>query len=286
MGLTGTILAATFRLLPDESAWVRQETVVARNLGESIAKLDESDDAPYSAAWIDCFASGSSFGRSLIHLGRHASARDVEAILGGGKRKQAARSGPSLSVPVDLPGFMLNRWSGAAFNELYFRRGSARAGAPFLNRIEPFFFPLDGVLNWNRVYGRRGFLQHQCVIGVGHAETAIGEIVSRFAKRGAAPFLAVLKKLGPAGRGLLSFPSPGFTLALDIAMDQGVFDFLDEIDEIVVAAGGRTYLAKDARQSPATFIAGYPNLEQFRTIRRQIGADRRIESRLSRRLGI
>ena len=141
-------------------------------------------------------------------------------------------------------------------------------------------------MNWNRIYGRRGFLQHQSVIDAEHAKSAIGEMLRRFARRGNASFLAVLKKLGPAGRGLLSFPRPGFTLALDVAVDRGVFEFLDEIDKIVVAAGGRIYLAKDARQSPETFAAGYPNLDEFRRIRRTIGADRRIVSRLSKRLGI
>ncbi len=284
MGLTGTILSATFRLLPVETAHIAQETVVARDLSESIAALSAREDAPYSAAWIDCLASGASLGRSLIYLGRHASKLDVEAL--GGETPGAAGRAPRLSVPIDLPSFTLNRWSVAAFNEVYFRKGVASAGAPFLNRIDPFFFPLDGVLNWNRIYGRRGFLQHQSVIDADHAEAAIGEILTRFARRGNASFLAVLKKLGPAGRGLLSFPSPGFTLALDLAIDRGVFDFLDEIDEIVVAAGGRVYLAKDARQSRATFAAGYPNLEKFRAIRRRIGAERHIASRLSDRLGI
>jgi decaprenylphospho-beta-D-ribofuranose 2-oxidase len=286
MGLTGTILTASFKLLPVETAWIRQETIVARNLAQSMAVLIERDDAPYSAAWIDCLAGGASLGRSLIYLGRHASKSDVEALGGAGEAKPSTKRGRSLGVPMDLPGFTLNRWSVAAFNELYFRRGAATAGAPFLTRIEPFFFPLDSVLDWNRIYGRRGFLQHQSVIESGHAESAIGEMLSRFARRGSASFLAVLKKLGPAGRGLLSFPSPGFTLALDVAMDEGVFDFLDEIDKIVVAAGGRIYLAKDARQSPETFAAGYPNLDEFRRIRRMIGADRRIDSRLSKRLGI
>jgi decaprenylphospho-beta-D-ribofuranose 2-oxidase len=257
MGLTGTILSAAFRLLTVESALVRQETFVARNLAEAIALLSEHEDAPYSAAWIDCLASGASLGRSLIYLGRHASKADVEALGRGGRGEPAAKPGRSVSVPLDLPGLTLNHWSVAAF-----------------------------VLNWNRIYGRRGFLQHQSVIDAERAESAIREMLSRFARRGNASFLAVLKKLGPAGRGLLSFPRPGFTLALDVAVDRGVFEFLDEIDKIVVAAGGRIYLAKDARQSAETFAAGYPNLDEFRRIRRTIGADRRIVSRLSKRLGI
>lgn len=286
MGLTGTILKATFKLLPIETTWIRQETVVARNLGESIAILTARDEAPYSAAWIDCLASGAALGRSLIYLGRHAAKSDVEALAAGAQSDDAPGRARRLSVPIDLPGFTLNRWSVAAFNEVYFRKGAAAAGPPFLNKIDPFFFPLDGVLNWNRIYGRRGFLQHQSVIGAERAEAAIGEILTLFARRGNASFLAVLKKLGPAGRGLLSFTAPGFTLALDLAIDEGVFAFLDEIDKIVVAAGGRIYLAKDARQSRATFAAGYPNIEKFRAIRRRIGADRHIASRMSDRLGI
>ncbi|ACK51101.1 FAD linked oxidase domain protein [Methylocella silvestris BL2] len=283
MGLTGTILSASFKLIPVESALIAQETIVAQNLDEAIAALSAHEDWPYSAAWIDCLASGASLGRSLIYLGRHAKAADIAAI--DPHRRPAGKKRP-LGVPIDLPGFTLNRLSVAAFNELYFRKGASAAGPMFLNGIGSFFFPLDGILDWNRIYGRRGFLQHQCVIGADGAAGAIAEILGRFAKRGNASFLAVLKKLGPAGRGYLSFPKPGFTLALDLAMDRGVFEFLDEIDDIVVAAGGRIYLAKDARQSRATFEAGYPELDRFREIRREIGAERRIASRLSDRLGI
>jgi decaprenylphospho-beta-D-ribofuranose 2-oxidase len=286
MGLTGVILTATFKLIRVDTPWIRQETVVAHNLAEAIAALSERDEEPYSAAWIDCLASGPSLGRSLIYLGRHASTADVDNLATASQRKAQQMIGHHLSIPLDLPGFTLNRWSVTAFNEFYFRNGAAKAGAPFLNRINPFFFPLDGVLNWNRIYGRRGFLQHQSVIDAEHAHSAIGEILTRFAKRGTASFLAVLKKFGPGGKGLLSFPKPGFTLALDLSLDDGVFEFLDEIDEIVTGAGGRIYLAKDARQSRATFEAGYPNLDRFRKYREESGAGRKIASRLSNRLGI
>jgi FAD/FMN-containing dehydrogenase len=285
MGLTGSILQATFRLSRVETGWIKQNTIVARDLATALAILSEHDEAPYSAAWIDCLASGAALGRSLIYLGEHASKADVEALRPGAPSAPARRP-RSLSVPVDLPGFTLNRWSVAAFNEIYFRKGAKTAGTPFLNDADPFFFPLDGILHWNRIYGRRGFLQHQSVVPAEHAHDVIGEILDRIAKRGNASFLAVLKKLGPSSRGLLSFPSPGFTLALDLALDKGIFAFLDEIDALLSAAGGRIYLAKDARQSRATFEAGYPNLQRFREIRRRIGAEGRIASRLSDRLGI
>jgi hypothetical protein len=190
-----------------------------------------------------------------------------------------------LSVPVDLPSFTLNRLSVSAFNELYFRMGARRAGAPFLVEWDPYFFPLDGVGSWNRIYGGRGFLQYQCVIPTHSGRPVLGEILERVSRHGAASFLAVLKALGPS-HGLLSFPMDGFTLTLDLPVSDSVFPLLDGFDALMVEAGGRLYLAKDARQSPETFAAGYPDLPRFRDVRREIGAEGRIASRLSTRLGI
>ena len=285
MGLTGTILQTTFRLLRVETGWIKQNTVVAPDLATALTILSQHGEVPYSAAWIDCLAKGRALGRSLIYLGEHASKADVEALMPGAPCTPPRRARRN-KVPVDLPRFTLNRWSVAAFNELYYRKGAAAAGRTFLSDADPFFFPLDGVHDWNKIYGRRGFLQHQSVVPAEHAYDVIGEILARTGKRGNASFLAVLKKFGAASKGLMSFPSPGFTLALDLSIDRGVFDFLDGIDRLVVAAGGRVYLAKDARQSRATFESSYPNLQRFREIRRQIGAQDRIASRLSDRLGI
>ncbi len=285
MGLTGTILQATFRLVPIETGWVKQNTLVAPDLATALTLLSERADAPYSAAWIDCLAKGASLGRSLIYLGEHASKADVEAMAPGTPPMPRSRT-QRKKVPVDLPGFTLNHWSVAAFNELYFRKGAASAGKTRLTGIDPFFFPLDGILDWNRIYGRRGFLQHQSLVPAERAHDVFGEILSRIAKRGNASFLAVLKKFGASSKGLLSFPSPGFTLALDLSIDRGIFDFLDEIDRLVAAAGGRIYLAKDARQSRETFESSYPNLQRFKDIRQHIGARDRLASHLSHRLGI
>jgi FAD/FMN-containing dehydrogenase len=154
-----------------------------------------------------------------------------------------------------------------------------------LVKANSYFFPLDGIAEWNRMYGPRGFVQHQCVIPTPVARDATAEILRRVAAAGTASFLTVLKSLA-GGHGLLSFPMPGLTLALDIRMAEGTLALLAELDRLVVAAGGRIYLAKDACQSPATFEAGYPALGEFRALRRETGAKRRITSRLSARLGI
>ena len=285
MGLTGTILQATFRLLRIESGWIKQNTIVAPDLAAALNILALHEDAPYVVAWIDCLAKGAKLGRSLLYLGEHASDSDIETLAPGAARTPRRRL-PHLAVPVDFPGFALNRWSVGAFNEVYFRMGAAKAAAPRLSDLDTFFFPLDGILEWNRIYGKRGFLQYQCIVPVEQAQDTISEILDRCSRRGNCSFLAVLKKLGKASRGLMSFPFPGVTLALDLTIDRGVFDFLDEIDALIVAAGGRVYLAKDARQSRATFEAGYPNLQRFRELRQRIEAPNRLASRLSERLGI
>jgi decaprenylphospho-beta-D-ribofuranose 2-oxidase len=188
-------------------------------------------------------------------------------------------------VPFDLPAGTLNRRSVAAFNEVYFRRGAAKAGAPFLVHWDPYFFPLDGIQGWNRLYGRRGFVQHQCVIPTPASRSTLAAILDIVSRRANPSFLAVLKQLGP-GFGHLSFPMGGYTLALDLPVTDDVFPLLDELDALVVAAGGRLYLAKDGRQSRATFEGGYPGLARFREVRRAIGAEGRVVSRLSARLGI
>ena len=279
MGLTGVILEATIRLRPVETGWIRQRVIPASNLADAVRALDRGDSATYSVAWIDCVASGNSLGRSLIYLGEHARADEIP-----GDRAAFSRGhDPRLTMPVDLPAMTLNRYSIRAFNELYFRIGASRAGAPHLVSIFPYFFPLDNVGAWNRIYGRRGFLQHQCVIPQAGALDVLGEILARISTRGDASFLAVLKKLGQ-GDGVMSFPLPGYTLALDFPMSSSILNFLDELDRLVVAAGGRLYLAKDARQSRATFEAGYPALQRFNEIRKSLDPMGRIRSRLSQRL--
>ena len=283
MGLTGTILEATLDLRRVETGWIWQRTIVAPDLAAALAALDASETATYSVAWIDGAAKGASLGRSLVFLGEHVRLDELDgkALANPFPRLED----PFFSVPVDFPSFALNRWSVSAFNELYFRLGARRAGDPFLVAAKPYFFPLDGLGAWNRIYGRHGFLQHQCVLPADRGPAALAEILGRVTAHGNASFLAVLKKLGPSN-GLLSFPFPGYTLALDFPLTRKSFDFLEVLDRLVVAAGGRLYLAKDARQSAATFEAGYPSLNRFREIRKMVDPSGRIRSCLAERLTI
>jgi FAD/FMN-containing dehydrogenase len=284
MGLTGTIVEATFRLNRIETGWMRQRTLVAHDLDAALEALRESAGATYSVAWIDCLARGASLGRSLVYAAEHATREDVAALRPGAGTFPPSRRG-RLAVPLEMPAEALNRASVRAFNALYFHRGAMKAGTPFLVHWDPYFFPLDAIADWNRVYGRRGFVQYQCVIPTGSARAALGEILERVSRHGGASFLAVLKQLG-GSVGALSFPMEGFTLALDFPATPDVFLLLGELDRVVVDAGGRLYLAKDSRQSRSVFEAGYPGLSSFRGLRRALGADGRVVSRLSSRLGI
>jgi len=278
MGLTGAILEATIRLKRIETGWIHERVIPAANLHDAMTALDSSDSSTYSVAWIDCVAKGTAIGRSLIYLGEHARASEI-----GNKVTFPQGHDPRISVPLDFPSAALNRYSVRAFNELYYRMGERRAGATHLVSIFPYFFPLDSIGAWNRIYGRRGFLQYQCIVPQSGARDVLGELLERISTRGNASFLAVLKKLGN-GDGIMSFGLAGYTLALDFPMTATIMDFLDELDRLVVAAGGRLYLAKDARQSRATFEAGYPALQRFNEIRRSLDPSGRIQSRLSQRL--
>nr|WP_249808893.1 FAD-binding oxidoreductase [Bradyrhizobium sp. 174] len=282
MGLTGTILEATIRLRSVETGWIRQRTIVADDLGAAIAALECSESATYSVAWIDCLARGRRLGRSLIFLGEHAASDQL------GEREDANRfplQKPPMSMPVDAPSFVLNRWTVGAFNDLYFRAAARKAGSSALVPAHPYFFPLDALGNWNRIYGRRGFVEHQSVVPTKNAPATLAKLLDRVAKHGRFSFLTVLKKLG-VGSGSLSFPMQGYTLTLDFPMERDLPSVLDELDELVVAAGGRLYLAKDVRQSRRTFEAGYGDLPFFNKVRRTVDPTSKLKSRLAERLGI
>ncbi len=273
MGLTGVIVEATFRLRPIESASIDATTIRAKNLTDALSLFVEHDKTTYSVAWIDCLARGRSLGRSLLVLGEHSAEGELVA---GGRR--------SVTVPLDLPGSLLNRYSVQAFNSLYYRRVRSDRTERRVH-YESFFYPLDGVHQWNRIYGRSGFTQYQFVVPRDGGIDALTEVLDRIAASKRGSFLAVLKTFGPANGNYLGFPMEGYTLALDFKIDDGLYPLLDRLDEVVLANGGRLYLSKDVRMSAETFRRSYPHMEQMMAVRRRYGADRVFNSRQSRRLG-
>jgi decaprenylphospho-beta-D-ribofuranose 2-oxidase len=189
------------------------------------------------------------------------------------------------AAPAFVPEGLLGKRSVGLFNELWYRR-APRARTGELQRISTFFHPLDGVPHWNRIYGRSGFVQYQFVVPHGQEE-ALRRIVERISRRGCPSFLAVLKRFGKADPGWLSFPVPGWTLALDIPAGMpGLGPFLDELDEEVAAANGRLYLAKDSRVRPETLAAMYPLIDRFRSLRAEVDPHGVFTSDLSRRLAL
>jgi FAD/FMN-containing dehydrogenase len=277
MGLTGVIRDVTFRLMPIESAAMRNETLVAPDLDAAFRAFEDSRDWTYSVAWIDSLAHGTSLGRSLLFRGEHARREEGD----GAAKDFATRS--KLAIPFDLSGFLLNRVTVGAFNALYFNWH--RPGT-FVVPLLQYFFPLDAIGHWNRLYGRGGFVQYQCVIGKSRSRPAIGEILELVSSRGSPSFLAVLKLLGPDDAGLMSFPLEGYTLTLDFHATATTFRLLEELDRCVMTHGGRIYLAKDACQSPALVEAGYPKLNAFRELRRGSGAQAKFRSVQSQRLAL
>lgn len=283
MGLTGVILRARVRMKPIESSRLVVDTDRTPDLDSLMNLLAGTDHLyDYSVAWIDCVAKGRRMGRSVLTRGRFARREELPA------RQQAdplRYSGAvRLSVPDVFPPGLLNVATVSAFNELWYRKAPRRRRDQ-LQSIPAFFHPLDGVGAWNRIYGPRGFVQYQFTVPFGQ-EAAMREALERISGSGHASFLAVLKRFGPGNPGLLSYPSPGWTLALDIPVVTGLAALLDRLDELVVAAGGRIYLAKDSRVRPELFARMYPELDRFRAVRERVDPHGVFTSDLARRLAL
>ncbi|MEV3860299.1 FAD-binding oxidoreductase [Streptomyces sp. NPDC050095] len=284
MGLTGVILTATVQLQRVETSLMSVDTERATNLDDLMARLTATDHRyRYSVAWIDLLARGASMGRSVLTRGDHAP---LDALPTRARRAPLAfRPGQLPSAPSFLPEGLLGRTSVGLFNELWYRKApKSRVGE--IQKLSTFFHPLDGVPHWNRIYGRSGFVQYQFVIGYGKEE-ALRRIVQRISDRRCPSFLAVLKRFGDGDPGWLSFPMPGWTLALDIPANLPQLGaFLDELDEEVAAADGRIYLAKDSRLRPELLSAMYPRLNDFRSLRARLDPRGVFRSDLSRRLDL
>jgi FAD/FMN-containing dehydrogenase len=282
MGLTGIIGEVTIKLIPIESALIKVQHKAAGNL-EQLFKLikDPTNDDRYTVAWIDSMVNGSQLGRGIAMYGHHATAEALPVNY-----HAMIRSGRSFPIPFNFPSFVLNQWSISAFNSRFFRKEGGRR-YPFLSNYDSYFYPLDTITHWNRMYGKRGFVQYQCVIPEDRAFDGIKILLQEISKSRYPSFLAVLKCLGPQGKGMLSFPMAGWTLALDLPIrGEGLFVLLNKLDEIVIQHGGRVYLAKDARLSAESFRAMYPCYGEWLKIKRSIDPDNIFSSSLSRRLKI
>lgn len=276
MGLTGHILDVTIRLVRIPSPWIFGETRRVRNIGEFIAALKSAGPGwPFTMGWIDCLKRGDGMGRGVLFCGRWATAQEAPRRFPTRRRRPA--------VPFVCPSWVMGQTVGRVFNSVYYR---LHAGAPRGHIIHPesFFYPLDAVHHWNRLYGSRGFTQYQCVLPESGGAGVVRDLLDRMSRFGAASFLCVIKDCGAEGEGLLSFPLPGVSVALDLPIRDNTQDVVDALNEFVVAAGGRVYLAKDAFTRAAHFRAMEPRLAQFEAIRRRWDPQGHIRSAQSVRL--
>lgn len=274
MGLTGIILETELKLAPITSSTMAGRSLPAANLAECFELLEAHEQAHYSVSWLDCLARGAKMGRGMIYLAEH----EIEGEL----RYRGRRA---LGVPFATPGMLLNRRSLSMFNSTYYRWQNFRAGRNRLD-LDAYFFPLDRIRNWNRLYGAAGFLQYQFVLPLDAAREGIASVLRKVSDAGKGSFLSVLKKMGPSNGNLLSFPTGGYTLALDFRREASLFPMLERLDAIVLDHGGRIYLAKDARMSETVFKAGYPDWERFLAIKQRVDRNMRFRSTQSDRIGL
>lgn len=244
MGLTGIIIRAKFKLLPIASSYIQTKTEVTKNLSDLMNLFHQYQSSPYSVAWIDSLASGSQIGRGVFQHGKHAEQQELPPSL----KKNLFHFNPKTSITLTryFPSFILSKYTIKLFNSLHFLKHRIGIKTKVIP-IDKFFYPLDGISKWNRMYGKKGFIQYQCVLPIKNSDEGITEILNLVHKYKIPPFLTVLKLLGEANpNSPWSFPMKGFTLAMDFKFHQGIENLVHSLDHIVVKYEGRVYLAKDA----------------------------------------
>jgi len=273
MGLTGVIISATIQLIPIQSSFINQKTIKAYCIEAACEAFENNSSANYSVAWIDCLARGKGLGRSVLMLGEHAESGDLELAIKD-----------PISMPIYTPAVLLNRITMKAFNGAYWYKAKHNhlKKVPLMS----YFYPLDAIGSWNKVYGRAGFLQYQFVIPKADGVTNMRKLLAEIVKSGEQSFFAVLKQFGEANDNFLSFPISGYTLALDFKFSMLTIKLLNRLDDLVKDMGGRVYLTKDAVMQETIFKATYPKWQEFEDIRQKYGAIGKFSSAQSKRLGL
>lgn len=274
MGLTGFIIDVEIKLKSINSIYINQKITKTKNLKETFEVFKKIKNEPYSVAWIDCLSKGDKIGRSLIMSGDF----DDDGNLNYSPKKR-------LNIPFYFPSFLLNTVTVKIFNFLYYNRVFKKVSFQKVH-FDSFFFPLDSIRNWNRIYGKKGFTQYQFILPKQESFEGLKSILYEISKSGKGSFLAVLKLYGKENNNYLSFPLEGYSLALDFKIEKGLFELLDTLDEIILKHKGRIYLSKDVRVSKEVFERGYPQINKFRYIRKKYKLNQVFSSLQSERVGI
>ncbi|ABD89737.1 FAD-binding protein [Rhodopseudomonas palustris] len=284
MGLTGIILEATIELMRVGSNLIVARNQVTRDLDETLSVLATTDHAAYSVAWIDGSATGAKLGRGVVMIGDHASRERAEAAVPNGKLEFVRP--PGWRLPTGLPSGLISPMVVRLANTaLYHRYRSAGTGESLVP-AHSYFYPLDSVANWNKLYGRRGFMEYQMVAPEDGAELTVRALLDRLHRSGLSSFFTSMKRMGPQGEGLLSFPMKGIAFSCDLPSGPAALRLFDDFDEITAAAGGRIYFAKDARASARHIKTFYPRLAEFQAVIGRVDPDGAFSSALSRRVGL
>ncbi len=273
MGLTGVILSATINLLPIKSSKIFQTEFKTNTLEETCSIFEDNEKSTYSVAWLDSLASGQSLGRGIIFLGEHNQNGNLNF-----KAKK------NITVPKITPSFLINKYSIEIFNKIYYT--IAKNGKKREVDLFDYFYPLDKINKWNRLYGKNGFIQYQFVIPNENSAKNIRIILNKIQELGLSSFLTVLKKFGKQNNNLLSFPMSGYTLGLDFKVNEKLPQNIKELDKIIVNMGGKIYLTKDSLMSEETFKSTYKRWEEFEDTRAKYHAIGKFCSDQSKRLGL
>ncbi len=282
MGLTGIIIRAAFKLRSINSAWIQQRTLIAKNITQAMQLLEQSLDTTYSAAWIDCLQKGNSLGRSLVMLGEHANVNRIPLKYQNNPLQIPKKK--KINITFNLPNLILNKFSARTFNAFYYWNGRLQDENKLVD-LESYFYPLDSIIGWNKIYGRRGFAQFQCVIPLSNSKKGLSELLEATSKAGVGSFLAVLKRFGNQSS-RFSFPMEGYTLALDYPINKKTLALMNELDSITLKHKGRCYLAKDSRMSRNVFSQSDPRSGFYKNYRKVYGLDVNFSSSQSERLGL
>ena len=263
MGLTGIILRVAFYLHPVTTSWIKQKTIPAKNIDHAIEIFEENLDSTYSVAWIDCLSKGNKLGRSLVMLGEHANISDLNYDMKSDPLK--IKSKTKILIPFNFPSFILNSLTVKIFNSIYYALGKKKKNYKLVD-YDTYFYPLDYLLDWNKIYGSKGLAQFQCVLPLKNAKLGIREMLDALSFSKSNSFLTVLKRFGKQ-ESCLSFPMEGYTLALDFPITKKNIDLMKKLDEITLKYKGRFYLAKDSRMNRDTFKKSDIRFEEYKKFR-------------------
>lgn len=271
MGLTGPIVSAKIKLKKINSTFIEQKIIKTKNLEETFKVFEEIKDYRYSVAWLDCL-NQKRLGRAVINCGDFSNDGNFSFY-----EKRV------IKVPLEMPAFILNPFNIKQFNKLYYFMAKEGQSKIYFDK---FFFPLDSILDWNLIYGKNGFMQYQFIIPKDNSLEGISEILKNIASSNFKSFLSVLKLYGPQNNNFLSFPIEGYSLAIDFKIEDGLIEFINSLNKIILKSEGRIYLAKDVCMTKEVFDRGYPRSQEFRNIRKKYGFDEHYNSLQSLRLGL